>query len=125
MPVDKTVPHRSDSSTTSHRTTKQAQKQPENQSERPEDSRSPSARKSKEFGRGVLRRVTERVVDPEAQKQYCVLSCGHRVERSSGQNPDRCYCGECDPAAEAKKKKKKKRKWKLRLAPIVGGSRKR
>ena len=109
MPVDKTVHHREESSTTSHRTTKQAQKQSEN-----------PLRESREFRRGVLRRVVERVVDPKAQKQYCVLSCGHRVERSSGQTPDRCYCTECDPA-----KAKKKRKKKLRLGPIIGGSRKR
>jgi hypothetical protein len=118
MPADKTVPHRRESSTTSHRTTKQAQKQPENQSQRPEN----PSRKAREFSRGVLRRVVERVVDPEAQKQYCVLSCGHRVTRSSGQNSDRCYCSECDPAAGAMERKRKK---KLRLGPIVGGSRKR
>jgi len=121
MPVDKTVPHRTHSSTTSHRTTKQASKQPETTPEKP----AVPSRKSREFTRGVLRRVVERVVDPEAQKQYCVLSCGHRVTRSSGQNSDRCYCGECDPAVEAKKQKKRKKKERLRLGAIVGSTRKR
>jgi len=121
MLVDKTVPHRRDSSTTSHRTTKQAQKQPETPSEKPPE-KPASSRKSREFTRGVLRRVVERVVDPEAQKQHCVLSCGHRVTRSSGQNSDRCYCSECDPAVEAKKRKKRER---LRLGAAVGRTRKR
>ena len=65
--------------------------------------------------RGLLRRVTKRVLDREKQKHILTLECGHVVVRSIGQQHTRSYCTECkEPLPKTRKGERKPE------PPIVG-----